>query len=140
LTSGAFIAIEQYRRIRRSAGFQYTLTYAYVVGALRGCVCRRYDAVFEHGLAYARSEAFYKPMETWQWLRIVGDVVFAAGAVLMSVDFVLKLLPFSQLRFAKKSWEQVRDLRTRRLAWASRQSSPHSHRQSARFYSAGIVN
>jgi nitric oxide reductase subunit B len=51
------------------------------------------DAVFEHGLAYARSEAFYKPMETWQWLRIVGDIVFAAGAVLMSVDFVLKLLP-----------------------------------------------
>ena len=32
-------------------------------------------------------------MEWWQWLRIVGDVVFAAGAVLMAYDFVVKLRP-----------------------------------------------
>ena len=51
------------------------------------------DAVFEHGFAYARSSAFYKTVEIWQWLRIVGDVVFAAGALLMAFDFVVKLHP-----------------------------------------------
>jgi nitric oxide reductase subunit B len=51
------------------------------------------NAVFEHGLAYARSLAFYDTMITWQWLRIIGDVVFAAGALLMAFDFVVKLRP-----------------------------------------------
>jgi nitric oxide reductase subunit B len=51
------------------------------------------NAVFEHGLAYARSLAFYDTMVTWQWLRIIGDVVFAAGALLMAFDFVVKLRP-----------------------------------------------
>jgi nitric oxide reductase subunit B len=51
------------------------------------------NAVFEHGLAYARSAEFNKSMEWWQWLRIVGDVVFAAGALLMAYDFIVKLRP-----------------------------------------------
>jgi len=48
------------------------------------------DAVFEHGLAYARSTEFYSKTLFWQWLRLPGDVVFAAGAVLMAWDFVVK--------------------------------------------------
>jgi nitric oxide reductase subunit B len=51
------------------------------------------NAVFEHGLAYARSLAFYDTMLTWQWLRMVGDIVFAAGALLMAFDFIVKLRP-----------------------------------------------
>jgi len=51
------------------------------------------NAVFEHGFAYARSLAFYDTMLTWQWLRIIGDVVFAAGALLMAFDFIGKLRP-----------------------------------------------
>ena len=27
------------------------------------------DAVYEHGLAYARSSAFYKTTLFWQWMR-----------------------------------------------------------------------
>lgn len=50
-------------------------------------------AVYEHGLAFARSTAFYKDTIFWQWMRLPGDVLFAAGAVLMAVDFVIKLLP-----------------------------------------------
>ena len=50
-------------------------------------------AVYEHGLAYARSLAFYDTTLLWQWLRIVGDVVFAAGALLMAFDFLVKLGP-----------------------------------------------
>ena len=49
------------------------------------------DAVFEHGLAYARSTAFYNTTLVWQWLRLPGDVVFAAGALLMAGDFLAKL-------------------------------------------------
>jgi nitric oxide reductase subunit B len=48
------------------------------------------EAVFDHGYAYARSMAFYRQMILWQWLRTPGDVVFAAGAVLMALDFVVK--------------------------------------------------
>ena len=51
------------------------------------------DAVFEHGLAYARSQAFYDKTLLWQWLRLPGDVVFAAGALLMAWDFYAKLRP-----------------------------------------------
>ncbi len=51
------------------------------------------DAVFEHGLAYARSAAFYNTTLFWQWMRLPGDVVFAAAAVLMAGDFITKLGP-----------------------------------------------
>lgn len=52
--------------------------------------------VYEHGLAHARSMAFYNTMGFWQWMRLPGDVVFAAGAVIMAWDFLLKLLPMVQ--------------------------------------------
>ena len=51
------------------------------------------DAVYEHGLAYARSQAFYDTTLVWQWMRLPGDVIFAAGAVLMAWDFFRKLRP-----------------------------------------------
>jgi nitric oxide reductase subunit B len=51
------------------------------------------DAVFEHGLAYARSTEFYSKTLFWQWMRLPGDVVFAAGAVLMAWDFLVKSRP-----------------------------------------------
>jgi nitric oxide reductase subunit B len=50
-------------------------------------------AVYEHGLGYARSLSFYDTTLLWQWLRIIGDVVFAAGALLMAYDFLVKLGP-----------------------------------------------
>ena len=50
-------------------------------------------AVYEHGFAYARSDAFYKTTLLWQWMRMPGDIVFAAGALLMAADFVIKLGP-----------------------------------------------
>lgn len=50
-------------------------------------------AVYEHGLAYARSSAFYNTTLFWQWMRLPGDVVFTAGAVLMAWDFIVKLRP-----------------------------------------------
>jgi nitric oxide reductase subunit B len=52
------------------------------------------DAVYAHGLAYARSQSFYDTMLFWQWMRMPGDVVFAAGALLMAWDFIVKLRPF----------------------------------------------
>jgi nitric oxide reductase subunit B len=51
------------------------------------------DAVFEHGLAYARSTDFYAKTLFWQWMRLPGDVVFAAGALLMAWDFFVKARP-----------------------------------------------
>ena len=51
------------------------------------------DAVYEHGLAYARSSAFYDTTIFWQWMRFPGDVVFALGALLMAWDFIVKLRP-----------------------------------------------
>jgi nitric oxide reductase subunit B len=51
------------------------------------------DAVFEHGLAYARSQAFYDTTAFWQGMRMPGDIVFAAGALLMAWDFIVKLRP-----------------------------------------------
>jgi nitric oxide reductase subunit B len=51
------------------------------------------DAVYEHGLAFARSQAFYDTTLFWQWMRFPGDVVFALGALLMAWDFIIKLRP-----------------------------------------------
>ena len=51
------------------------------------------DAVYEHGLAYARSQKFYDTTLLWQWMRFPGDVVFALGALLMAWDFLVKLRP-----------------------------------------------
>ncbi len=51
------------------------------------------DAVYEHGFAYARSNAFYNTTLFWQWMRLPGDVVFAIGALLMAWDFIVKLRP-----------------------------------------------
>ena len=51
------------------------------------------DAVYAHGLAYARSEQFYDTTLFWQWMRMPGDIVFAAGALLMAWDFLQKLRP-----------------------------------------------
>jgi nitric oxide reductase subunit B len=50
-------------------------------------------AVYEHGLAYARSSAFYDTTLFWQWMRMPGDIVFALGTLLMAWDFVIKLGP-----------------------------------------------
>ena len=50
-------------------------------------------AVYEHGFAYARSASFYDTTLLWQWMRLPGDVLFAAGALLMAWDFVVKLGP-----------------------------------------------
>ncbi|MBY0378738.1 MAG: cbb3-type cytochrome c oxidase subunit I, partial [Gammaproteobacteria bacterium] len=52
------------------------------------------NAVYEHGLTYARSLDFYNTTLLWQWLRFPGDVLFAVGALLMAIDFVWKLSPF----------------------------------------------
>ena len=52
-------------------------------------------AVYAHGYAHARSVDFYKTMIFWMWMRFPGDVVFAAGAVLMAIDFIIKLRPIS---------------------------------------------
>jgi len=49
------------------------------------------EAVYSHGYAYARSLSFYDTTVLWQWLRMPGDVVFAAGALLMAYDFARKL-------------------------------------------------
>lgn len=51
-------------------------------------------AVYQHGFNYARSNAFYNTTLLWQWLRFPGDVVFAAGALIMAWDFLAKLKPF----------------------------------------------
>ncbi len=53
------------------------------------------DAVYAHGLAYARSQRFYDTTLFWQWMRMPGDVVFALGALLMAWDFLLKLRPLA---------------------------------------------
>jgi nitric oxide reductase subunit B len=50
-------------------------------------------AVYEHGLAFARSQTFYDTTLFWQWMRMPGDIVFAAGALLMAWDFIVKLRP-----------------------------------------------
>ena len=63
------------------------------------------QAVYEHGLAYARSDAFYNTTLFWQWMRMPGDIVFALGALLMAWDFIVKLrplLPFLSDRTGQK--------------------------------------
>lgn len=55
------------------------------------------QAVYEHGLTFARSLEFYNTTLLWQWFRILGDVVFAIAAMLMAYDFVMKFkLSFSK--------------------------------------------
>jgi nitric oxide reductase subunit B len=49
------------------------------------------DAVYEHGLAFARSQAFYDSTRFWQWMRLPGDVVFSVGTLIMAWDFIIKL-------------------------------------------------
>lgn len=49
-------------------------------------------AVYTHGYAYARSLEFYNTTVFWQWMRMPGDIVFAAAALLMAWDFITKLL------------------------------------------------
>jgi len=46
------------------------------------------DAVYEHGLAYARSQEFYDTSLLWQWMRFPGDVVFAVAALADPVEGV----------------------------------------------------
>ncbi len=58
------------------------------------------DAVYEHGFAYARSEAFYNTTLFWQWMRLPGDVLFAAAAVLMAWDFLVKARPPARPAFS----------------------------------------
>ncbi len=50
--------------------------------------------VYENGFAHSRSIDFYNTTLLWQWLRLPGDVVFAAGALVMTYDFIIKLGPF----------------------------------------------
>ena len=50
-------------------------------------------AVYEHGLAYARSMTFYDTTLLWQWMRLPGDLVLALGALLMAWDLTVKSLP-----------------------------------------------
>ncbi|MDA3912889.1 cbb3-type cytochrome c oxidase subunit I [Oleiagrimonas sp.] len=50
------------------------------------------EAVYTHGYAYARSMQFYNTTTFWQWMRMPGDIVFAAGALLMTWDFIVKLI------------------------------------------------
>jgi nitric oxide reductase subunit B len=49
------------------------------------------NAVYEHGFAWARSQAFYDQTRFWQWMRLPGDVVFSVGTLIMALDFLLKL-------------------------------------------------
>lgn len=51
-------------------------------------------AVYEHGLAYARSTEFYDTTTFWQWMRFPGDIAFALGALIMAFDFIKKSKPF----------------------------------------------
>lgn len=51
----------------------------------------------EQGLSYIQLgrawQAFYDTTLFWQWMRMPGDIVFAAGALLMAWDFLVKLRP-----------------------------------------------
>ena len=49
------------------------------------------NAVYEHGFAWARSQAFYDQTRFWQWMRLPGDVVFSVGTLIMAWDFLMKL-------------------------------------------------
>ncbi len=65
------------------------------------------DAVFEHGLAYARSSSFYNTTLFWQWMRLPGDVFFAIGALLMAWDFFAKLGPMLPGFLARRSTRAI---------------------------------
>jgi len=53
----------------------------------------QFNAVYEHGFAYARSVDFYNSTLVWQWMRLPGDVLFAIGALMMAWDFIIKTGP-----------------------------------------------
>lgn len=57
-------------------------------------------AVYDHGYVYARSLAFYNTTTLWQWLRMPGDVTFAAGALIMAVDIFQKVRLVAHRRVA----------------------------------------
>lgn len=61
------------------------------------------EAVYTHGYAYARSLKFYDTTVLWQWLRMPGDIVFAAGALLMAWDFVQKIWTHRQSVFLNQT-------------------------------------
>jgi nitric oxide reductase subunit B len=50
------------------------------------------NAVYEHGFAYARSQAFYDQTRFWQWMRMPGDIVFSVGTLIMGWDYIVKLM------------------------------------------------
>jgi nitric oxide reductase subunit B len=62
------------------------------------------EAVYQHGLAYARSLEFYDTTVLWQWLRFVGDVPFALAALLMAFDFIVKLGPMFPVLSGRLAW------------------------------------
>jgi nitric oxide reductase subunit B len=84
-------------------------------------------AVYEHGLAFARSAAFYKDTIFWQWMRLPGDVLFAAGAILMALDFLIKLSPLyppmAKLAGLRQKQTQVAEPSHRGLGGATTQDS-----------------
>jgi nitric oxide reductase subunit B len=50
------------------------------------------DAVYERGLAHARSQKVYGTAAIWQSMHFP-DVIFAFGALLMAWDFAVKWRP-----------------------------------------------
>lgn len=85
------------------------------------------QAVYEHGLAYARSLQFYNTTLLWQWLRLPGDVLFAMGALLMAWDFIIKLRPL---------WPQS-SLGSERPLHPETPATPHAVLERARDEAAG---
>ena len=65
------------------------------------------QAVYIHGLAYARSDAFYNTTLFWQWMRMPGDIVFALGALLMAWDFIVKLRPVLPFRSGRAGRDET---------------------------------
>ncbi|QSO51996.1 cbb3-type cytochrome c oxidase subunit I [Alicyclobacillus curvatus] len=57
------------------------------------------SAVYTHSYVYARSITFYNKTVVFQWLRGPGDLVFTAGALVMSIDILMK---------ARKGWGRVK--------------------------------
>ncbi|QQE79877.1 nitric-oxide reductase large subunit [Alicyclobacillus sp. SO9] len=79
----------------------------YNIGMLLWCLLNfwpigfeQLNAVFMHSYVYARSVAFYNKTLVWQWLRMPGDVFFAAGALLMSWDI------YRKVRIGMKNYRQ----------------------------------
>ncbi len=70
----------------------------YNVGLLLWCLLNFWPigfeqllAVFTHNYVYARSVTFYNQTTFWQWMRMPGDIVFTAGAVVMAIDIFIKV-------------------------------------------------